>query len=992
MSIEEKWQKKWEEAKLFQVNPDEREKIFVNVAYPYPSGAMHIGHGRTYTVPDVYARFKRMQGYNVLFPMGWHVTGAPVIGIAKRIREKDPKTLDLYENVHKVPHDEIMTLSEPENIVKYFSNEYHNVMVDMGYSIDWRRELRTTDKTYQKFIEWQIRKLKAKDLITKGSHPVKYCPSCANPVGDHDLLEGEGATINELTLLNFEIDGKILPTATFRPETIYGATNLWLNPDINYIEVSLGNNFDKNNNENNNEDNSKNTNENYDKNTNKNWIISKDSYHNLFNQIKDLTIVGDINPNDLIAKFVTNPLTGDKHPILPASFVDGGFGTGVVFSVPAHAPADFIALKDLKEDEETINKYNLSSILDDIQPINVVTNKKYGEIPAKDLIEKLGVKNQNDPKLEEATGELYKVEHSKGIMSSHIPDYAGKKVKFAREEIKNKMIADSQAEIMYDFSAHPVICRCGSNAVVKIMNDQWFLKYSDNDWKEKTRECLSQENIVPEEIRSNFDYYIGWLEDWACSRRIGLGTHLPWDKQWLIEPLSDSTIYMAYYTISKYLNQMDGEDLNDAFFDKVFLDKNDNSDEKINVEDDLVEQIQNEYNYWYPLDWSLSAKDLIANHLSFHMFHHVAIFPKSHWPKGMVIFGMGLLEGNKMSSSKGNVILLSEAIKEYGADVVRLFLMSSAEPWQDFDWRQKEVIGTKRRLQGLFDFAQRVEKIKGEINKEVNGEKLNLNDIKELKNINTDEFNNDIDLWMIGQLNIRIKDATEALEGFQTRKALQNALFLLKKDLDHYIYRIKNRVDDDLAYVLSIVLKNWIKILTPFIPHSCEEIWNKFGGKGFISKESWPEYNPELIDDKILKSEEIIDDLIKDISKIKKLVTKDKTIEKIHIYIAPEWKWNVYAIAKEIGKPNVGAIIGKSIEANLNSDKKELSEFAKKIAKEMNKTNYVGKVDEIAILENALEFIEDAVDGKIILHNDNSFDPESKFKHAMPYKPAIYIE
>ena len=83
-NIEKKWQKKWADAKLFESNPDEREKLFLTVAFPYPSGAMHIGHGRTYTVPDVYARFKRMEGYNVLFPMAWHVTGAPVIGIADR--------------------------------------------------------------------------------------------------------------------------------------------------------------------------------------------------------------------------------------------------------------------------------------------------------------------------------------------------------------------------------------------------------------------------------------------------------------------------------------------------------------------------------------------------------------------------------------------------------------------------------------------------------------------------------------------------------------------------------------------------------------------------------------------------------------------------------------------------------------------------------------------------------------------------------------------
>ena len=270
-NIEKKWQKKWADAKLFESNPDEREKLYLTVAFPYPSGAMHIGHGRTYTVPDVYARFKRMEGYNVLFPMAWHVTGAPVIGIADRIQRKDPWTLDLYHRVHGVPKETLPKLEDPEYIVKYFSTEYHEVMDEMGYSIDWRREFRTIDPTYKKFIEWQITTLYEKGLIQKGEHPVKYCPNCDNPVGDHDLLEGEGVGVNELTLLKFPIEDKILVTATLRPETIVGATNIWLNPDVEYVLVNA---------------------------EGENWVITKEAHYNLSNQIKDLDIISEIDPND----------------------------------------------------------------------------------------------------------------------------------------------------------------------------------------------------------------------------------------------------------------------------------------------------------------------------------------------------------------------------------------------------------------------------------------------------------------------------------------------------------------------------------------------------------------------------------------------------------------------------------------------------------------------------------------------------------------------
>lgn len=946
---EKKWQKKWADEKLFESNPNDKEKLFITVAFPYPSGAMHIGHGRTYTVPDVYARFKRMEGYNVLFPMAWHVTGAPVIGIADRIKRKDPWTLNLYENVHRVPKDELPKLEDPEYIVRYFSSEYNEVMHDMGYSIDWRREFRTIDPTYKKFIEWQITTLYEKGLVQRGEHPVKYCPNCDNPVGDHDLLEGEGVGVNELTLLKFQIDDKILVTATLRPETIVGATNIWLNPDVEYVLVKA--NDEK-------------------------WVITKEAHYNLEQQIKDLDIISEINPNDLIGKMAINPFTGNEIPIFPASFVSASYGSGVVFSEPADAPADYIALKDLKKNEELISKYNLEEIIENVVPIPVCTVKGYGEIPAADIIERLGITDQNDEKLHEATNELYKIQHSKGTIIDSIPGFGGKKVRFAREELKEELISKNMATIMYDFAERPVVCRCGNNCVVKIMDDQWFMKYSNPEWKEKTHEVLNRETIIPPEIKNNFNYYIDWLDDWACSRKVGLGTRLPWDNKWLIEPLTDSTIYMSYYSIARFLKDMNPDDLNPAFFDKVYLNKD--SDD-IKVAPEIVEEIQNEFNYWYPLDWRLSAKDLVGNHLSFLMFHHSAIFPEDKWPKGTVVFGMGLLEGNKMSSSKGNVILLKDAIEDYTADVVRLFLMASAEPWQDFDWREKEVLGTKRRLEWFREFAGKVEEIKGSA--------------LDLTNIEKVELTRTIDLWMLSQLNQHIKASTEALEVFQTRKALQESLFLLKKDIDHYIYRVNHLLDKKdpaVIYVLSTVLESWIRLLAPFTPHTCEELWSNYGGKGFVSVAKWPEVDESVISSEIEKSEELVQNLIKDINQIKNMVGEDA--QKVHVYLAPDWKWDLYKIANDVGKPDIGQIMGRAIGANIYDDKKEIAAVAKKVGREMTKTKYVGKINEAQIIDDALEYISNEVSSEVVVHTDDSYDPQNKARNAMPYKPAILIE
>ena len=128
------------------------------------------------------------------------------------------------------------------------------------------------------------------------------------------------------------------------------------------------------------------------------------------------------------------------------------------------------------------------------------------------------------------------------------------------------------------------------------------------------------------------------------------------------------------------------------------------------------------------------------------------------------------------------------------------------------------------------------------------------------------------------QILKKFKNATEALEVFQTRQALQDSLFLLKKDIDHYLYRVKHLIDSQdpaIIYVLSTVLENWIRLLAPFTPHTSEELWSKYGGEGFVSEASWPEYDSELVSLEIEKSEELVQNIIKDITQIKKMVKGD---------------------------------------------------------------------------------------------------------------------
>src|SRR5205823_15075874 len=142
--IEEKWRDRWEEQRIFQTDPDfARKKYFITVAYPYPNSPQHIGHGRTYTLADAHARYMRMKGYNVLFPMGFHYTGTPILGMSRRVASEDKELLQTFQTIYHVSDVTIKSFVEPVKIASYFHNEIKLGMKEMGYSIDWRREFTT---------------------------------------------------------------------------------------------------------------------------------------------------------------------------------------------------------------------------------------------------------------------------------------------------------------------------------------------------------------------------------------------------------------------------------------------------------------------------------------------------------------------------------------------------------------------------------------------------------------------------------------------------------------------------------------------------------------------------------------------------------------------------------------------------------------------------------------------------------------------------------
>jgi leucyl-tRNA synthetase len=1005
--IEEKWRHRWDEQQIFNSDPDfSKNKYFITVAYPYPNSPQHIGHGRTYTLADAHARYMRMKGYNVLFPMGFHYTGTPILGMSRRIASGDKELLETFQYIYHVSEDAIKSFVEPIKIASYFHNEIKLGMKEMGYSIDWRREFTTVDKLYSKFISWQFNTLRKKGLIVQGSHPVGWCPKDQNPVSQHDTIGDVEPDFNEYTLIKFKLDdGYIIPTATLRPETIYGVTNLWVNPTVEYVRIQIDNN--------------------------ERWIVSKEAARKLEFLNHKVAVESSIYGKEIIGKYAEDPIRKVSIPLYPASFVESNNGTGIVMSVPGHAPYDFQAIEDLKKNISLDNEFVGLKV--DVMPITIIGSDDYYYTdvndsilisPAAKIVSKFKVKDQDDPQLEKATDELYSHEYYKGKMLQNTGKYVGMPVSVAKDMIKNEIVSNGVAEIMFELINKPVRCRCGTECVVKILNDQWFINYGDKKWKELAHECINKMDIVPEEIRQEFNYVIDWLRERACARKSGLGTKLPLDQDWIIESLSDSVIYMSYYIFAKYVNSNNNNNnsisdddssnkliinmnnvdaLNDSFFDYILLGNGDVRQvaAECNISISLMELIRKEFSYFYPLDARHSGRDLVQNHLSFFIFNHVAIFTRENWPRKIVVNGSVLMEGKKMSKSLGNIIPLRAAIKEHSADAIRLAMLSSAELLQDADFSFDAIKGIRSKLDDIYDMAIEHSMVKSKFRSSSTSSSIILAEAKrEIE-----------DRWLVSRLQNHITDITASMDKLRVRKALHDILYLLDQDLQWYKKRImaKNRDDPLVAVSISIFLDNRIRMLAPFAPFISEELWEIIGGNSnSIIFAGWPIVDEDKRDPIAEESEQLIINLISDLQNILKVTKISPT--KIIIFTSARWKQQIYQKILEYilleNKTNFGDIMKQLIKDAETSKAKKDPKLIRNMIEDIlsdpiearNRRLKLRFFDEKLPLYDAKKLLSlesGNAQAEIIVHSEDEiqkYDPREKSKYSRPFKPAIYIE
>ena len=856
--IERKWQSKWGKKNIFRSKKDYKKKKFTIIEMlPYPSSmGLHMGHAFNYTIGDIYARFKRMQGYNVLYPMGYDSFGLPAENAAIKAKT----------------HPKKFTEKSVANFIKQQKN--------LGLSYDWSRLIKTSDPEYYKWNQYFFLQFLKKGLIYRKKALVNWCPKCntvlaneqvhngkcwrhsdtdviekeleqwfikqtkyADELLNHDKLDWPERTKimqknwigkSKGCMVKFKIKNskETIEVFTTRPDTLYGVTFLVYSIQHPKVKELSGSTKQKRQVE----------------------IFLK----NILKQ----------SPEDkdkegvFIGRYAINPLTNEEVPIYASNFVVPNYATGVVMAVPAHDQRDF----------EFAKKYNI--------PIKIVIQNKNKSLDLKSM--------QNAytaPGILVSSGEFSGLESQKAIQK--IVEYLKNK-KFGKEITQYKLRDWLVSRQRYWGTPIPVI-HCGKCGIVPVSEKDLPIK-------------------LPETVK------------------FGKGNPLETNKQFL------------NVKCPKCKGEAKREtDTMDTFFDSswYFLRYIDPKNTKKPF--DIKKQ-----KYWMPVDQYIGGAEHACMHLIYARFFTKALrdlkLIKINEPfKKLFHQGMLHKDGFVMSKSRGNVVLPEEVSKKYGIDTARLFLMSIASPDKDTEWSDKGIEGSFKFVNKLLNYFDKI--------------KIGKSSPK-----------------VQSKINQTIKEVTEDIEKFNYNLA---------------IIKVRGLFDSLEQEISKKDIESFLKLISPFMPHIAEELWEKIGNKPFISLAEWPKADLKKIKPELDAQDELVQNTIQDVKKILTLV-KIKP-QKVTISIADSWKYDlIKKIKKQIEKTRDISQIIKAVM--IKEHAKEISKILPSLVKDPSKIPLV-------ILSEEKEF-------KTLKENINKFKDEFKInieikkngEKAMPGKPQILIE
>eukprot|EP01130_Rhizamoeba_saxonica_P015728 TRINITY_DN7107_c0_g1_i1.p1 TRINITY_DN7107_c0_g1~~TRINITY_DN7107_c0_g1_i1.p1 ORF type:complete len:1043 (-),score=331.95 TRINITY_DN7107_c0_g1_i1:27-3155(-) len=923
--IETTIQQRWDQNNTFQVDagePDE-ESWMGTFPYPYMNGRLHLGHSFTLSKVEFDTGYQRMKGKKALFPFAFHCTGMPIASCAQKLeREMDEfgnppnfpdddddgavnknmskklqaktaakrqwnimKTIDIEEEI-------IPQFSDPNFWCTFFPEVVRQDLKNFGCKIDWRRSFITTDlnKFYDAFIQWQFNKLKQQDKIKFGKRYTIYSPKDNGPCMDHDRTdEGEGVGVKEYTIIkqllvkpypeclkHLEDDERpiYLVPATLRPETMYGQTNCFVLPEGDYLAMEVIND--------------------------EIFVVSPHAARNIAHQ--DLTPVfgefntlAEFNGADLIGAGLKAPLASyDIIYVLPMMTVDPTKGTGVVTSVPSDAPADHAALTDLKNKPALREKYGIKDewVLP-FETVPIINIPEFGDTSAVTVYEQLNIVSQNQlDLLETAKDMVYLKGFDTGVMK--VGKYEGQMVKVIKPIIKQELIDANQAA-KYCEPEEVVISRTGDKCVVALC-DQWFLDYGDEEWKAKTQKCMERLRFQDPVVEKQFNYHLNRYHEWACSRSFGLGTKLPWDPQYVIESLSDSTIYMAYYTIAHLFqkdlygnedNLIPFDELNHDVFEYIFADGP--YTENITISKDVLDLARKEFEFFYPVDLRVSGKDLIGNHLVFFLYNHVAFFPEKFWPKRIRVNGHLLLNKKKMSKRTGNFITLEGAIKRYTADGTRFAIASAGDDIEDANFTTDNADQAIKKLWNIINWIEDI--------------------CPEFPEDDEIVFETFIQKSFDAAIEATASEADKAYDEMNYQMAVNLSFFEFINLRDNYI-KYSDEGGEPLNYS---IIKKWtttfVKLMAPITPHISEFLWmDVLNNTTSIVDTTFPNIELSSEIQALAAAFRSIEETLKDLRKRKQnFEKKKKNVEGITVKVFsefPAWQADTLALLENFYTEN----------------------------------------------------------------------------------------
>ncbi len=738
--IEDKWQKTWVENNQYKTDTTDSSKpnYYTLEMFPYPSGNIHMGHVRNYSIGDVVARFKKMEGYNVLHPMGWDSFGLPAENAA------------IKHGVH--PHKWTMANIE----------DMKGQLKLLGLSYDWEREVATSTPEYYRFTQEIFLKFLEAGLAYKKKSFVNWCPSCETVLANEQVVGGlcdrcdsvvvkkdleqwyfkttafAEELLNDLDTLDgwpekvktmqrnwigksngaelvFDIDGndKSMTVYTTRPDTTYGVTFMVLAPESELVqELVVGTEYE----------------------ADVNAFIAK-----MHTKTEIERTASDVEKEGMfIGKYVINPVNGKKIPVWIANYVLADYGTGAIMAVPAHDDRD----------KEFAEKYNLDIIPVIDEHNKMINSEEFDGMDASEAFEKIVEKLAKDNRGKKST-------------NYRLRDWLLSRQRYWGCPIP-VVYCDDCGIVPVDKKDLPVL----------LPTDVEFTGKGESPLTTSKEFATTSCPCCGKEARREVD---------------------------TMDTFVDSSWYFLRYIDPK------------------------------NTEEPFSKELVNK---WMPVDQYIGGVEHAIMHLLYARF-----FVKAFKSMGMLDFdepfknlltqGMVLMDGSKMSKSKGNTVSPIEIINKYGADTARLFVLFAAPPERDLDWSEQGV-------EGCFRFLNRVYRLVDEL-----AEIANSN--AEVKAVTKED--KEMRLVIHSTLKKVTADLSEKF-GFNTAIA---ALMELINEM--YKYKELDTRNDGIT---REGIETIVTILAPFTPHLGEELWTMIGKEGSVFDISWPKYDEKaLVQDEV---------------------------------------------------------------------------------------------------------------------------------------------